>query len=66
MDDRINQKAHSLTLRSPSQEGDVWFFEPGQAIRTLAELIPVYHSTVGNNVRLQAHGVPESAFVSMS
>ena len=29
------------------QSGDVWFFEPGAALRPLAELIAVYHATVG-------------------
>eukprot|EP00451_Oxyrrhis_marina_P003505 CAMPEP_0204274080 /NCGR_PEP_ID=MMETSP0468-20130131/24976_1 /ASSEMBLY_ACC=CAM_ASM_000383 /TAXON_ID=2969 /ORGANISM="Oxyrrhis marina" /LENGTH=458 /DNA_ID=CAMNT_0051250231 /DNA_START=32 /DNA_END=1408 /DNA_ORIENTATION=+ len=31
------------------QEGDVWFFEEGNAIRSLKELIDVYHATVGRN-----------------
>lgn len=31
------------------QEGDTWFYVPGTAIRTLAELIEVYHKTVGQN-----------------
>eukprot|EP01116_Phalansterium_solitarium_P001463 TRINITY_DN1125_c0_g1_i1.p1 TRINITY_DN1125_c0_g1~~TRINITY_DN1125_c0_g1_i1.p1 ORF type:complete len:636 (-),score=230.29 TRINITY_DN1125_c0_g1_i1:205-1947(-) len=31
------------------QEGDTWFFVPGTPVRTLAELIPIYHSTAGQN-----------------
>ena len=31
------------------QEGDHWFYTSGDAIRTLAELIKVYHGTVGRN-----------------
>ena len=31
------------------QEADVWFYQPGQGIRPLAELIKVYHQTVGRN-----------------
>ena len=31
------------------QENDAWFFAPTDAIRSLQELIQVYHNTVGNN-----------------
>jgi alpha-L-fucosidase len=35
------------------QHGDTWFFEKGNAIRSLAELITVYHATVGKNGMLE-------------
>lgn len=31
------------------QTGDAWFYEEGQGLRTLSEMIEVYHSTVGMN-----------------
>lgn len=31
------------------QIGDTWFFEPDLPVRPLAELIRVYHQTVGRN-----------------
>eukprot|EP00054_Salpingoeca_dolichothecata_P022575 m.148285 g.148285 ORF g.148285 m.148285 type:complete len:456 (+) comp24385_c1_seq5:15-1382(+) len=31
------------------QEGDTWFFVPGTGVRSLQELIPIYHDTVGAN-----------------
>ena len=42
-------KAADTTL----QTGDVWFYEPGQAIRELPDLINVYHQTVGRNAVLE-------------
>ena len=38
-------KACDTTL----QLGDTWFFEPLLGLRSLAELIQVYHQTVGRN-----------------
>lgn len=35
------------------QEGDHWFYLPQVAVRTLGELIPVYHATVGQNCLLE-------------
>ena len=35
------------------QNGDVWFYEEGNSIRTLAQLINVYHATVGMNGMLE-------------
>jgi alpha-L-fucosidase len=35
------------------QNGDVWFFEKASKIRSLAELIGVYHATVGRNGMLE-------------
>ena len=42
-------KAADTTL----QTGDVWFYEPGQGIRELSDLINVYHQTVGRNAVLE-------------
>lgn len=42
-------KACDTTL----QEGDAWFFTQGLAIRSLQELITVYHATVGRNGLLE-------------
>jgi len=35
------------------QEGDHWFYTPGDSIRSLKELIDVYHGTVGRNGMLE-------------
>eukprot|EP01084_Bolivina_argentea_P173936 301291_1 len=35
------------------QNGDEWFYDSRQSIRTLSELITVYHNTVGNNCVLE-------------
>jgi alpha-L-fucosidase len=35
------------------QNGDVWFYEKGSSIRSLAQLISVYHATVGMNGMLE-------------
>eukprot|EP01116_Phalansterium_solitarium_P016964 TRINITY_DN405_c0_g2_i2.p2 TRINITY_DN405_c0_g2~~TRINITY_DN405_c0_g2_i2.p2 ORF type:complete len:393 (-),score=132.08 TRINITY_DN405_c0_g2_i2:133-1311(-) len=40
-----NSAACDTTL----QRADRWFYFPGDPVRTLSELIQVYHSTVGNN-----------------
>lgn len=41
------------TCDTTLQEQDHWFFMPGTAIRTLKELIAVYHGTVGRNGMLE-------------
>ena len=35
------------------QQGDHWFWTPGDALHSLAELISVYHNSVGNNGKLE-------------
>merc|ERR1712050_142129 len=35
------------------QEGMKWFWEPGAKIKPLAELVQVYHDTVGRNCVLE-------------
>ena len=34
------------------QNGDKWFWDPGAGLRTLSELVDVYHGTVGRNSNL--------------
>ncbi len=41
------------TADTTLQEGDHWFYVPGEPIRSLAELIFVYHATVGRNAVLE-------------
>eukprot|EP01048_Picozoa_sp_COSAG05_P030143 COSAG05_NODE_10312_length_572_cov_1.422833_1_plen_57_part_10 len=31
----------------------MWFWEPGLAVRTLDELIPMYHDVVGNGLTME-------------
>jgi len=43
------------------QEGDQWSYNPSVGLRTLAELIAVYHSTVGRNCNLELDWAPYEA-----
>ena len=51
--------ASGLAFYNPSstdftlQAGDVWFFQPGAALRSLDEMVAAYHATVGANTVLE-------------
>ena len=40
-------------LFTPSQQGDHWFWTPGDAIHPLSDLVDVYHKSVGSNAKLE-------------